>query len=1217
MAAADCNKILEQLHSQVDSWDAVKDELLLRTLQTLRDNILRRATTTEQRLDASAKRVQGLSLNLRKAACNLEVLAQSQFLEHRVEENEMAWPEAQSSEDLWFSSEFQPTHEAEIYAIRRALDLGQQHIESEKSPQAWMPLPPIVGSEAFWQTLEQGQEQVNLGGDSEDSQQAAEIAQIEEYLEDEEKGEEAEVQHEDTKDASSPATDLMDSLNALLTSKQDVSSSQPLLGPLQSVHGVKGKAPAAIQSERSLFDDDEENVSVAIGSTRSAGDAFNAPLGASDPSSAGLSDTNRPGKLTSEAKAAAASSVGALFGSNATTPSPPKRSSPAKGQVPASLFDEESAKPQASQKHPQSSLFDDNPSPPQNQQKQKLQASLFDDDTDFLPRPRTSPPAPSTAPGTSQTHDPLFDDEDKPIGGHAAPGKQERPDPLRKPVIEDRKPAKSKSASLFDDDDDLPVLPVSGSGSAGNARARTTVEPLRGQGVALLAAVTDPQSSISSAAPLDAVSRELDKPSSTLLRSDPLNAAGRDQPIRHVPASSRASLFADESVSGLHQTSSKSVTSLFDDEGAAQHRAASTAAAPHADILKRSTKEGVPSSSQGLSRVADSLFGDEEGPRPHAAMTIPAPGADTVQRESDEGFLGSRQGLSRAVGSLFGDEGAARPIFAPTAPVPTAGATGRQSKTSQAQASLFGDKPQILSSAGVSESFFGEKPPLKPNSMTATAASPFESAAVSQLQPSQCASESSQKAPPQSIDSRASTQQQLQPSTSDTRPSLFGGGASRRAMASIFDDDDDESFSVKPRGKSIATLLADESTAATPPALRLAEDLAEPQSAAQLPDSQQPEARKVQQSASQAEAVQTSSKPSQASIVQPLATPSPLASTAQSRLAALRGRTSTVDSGSSDDEQMGLKPAVQPTSILPKEGSPAKSNSLFEQPVDDAGKVQQSSGLFGSQQAHGGSSLFGGSEVTFKPLQPEPSGLSAVGRLAAKHRKSSLDSASEDEDDGRRQEDQPVPSTAVKLVTSSTTSPEPSSAAVPLNPALAAQQDESRPVQAGLEGKSSFAPQPTSQPSEPAPFAEPADSSLRPALASLDSTEHGFFSSSASTSRGGSLFGGSVQTRRATQNIFGDSEDEDESMDFVAKAAKPRTSLGSMLQSEPVSRTATSQPPALSTAKATASTSAASSDPLRAILSKKDNAVDNLSSAESSLPKDERLDPLGLRLKPQ
>ncbi|CAL1145089.1 unnamed protein product [Cladocopium goreaui] len=126
-----------------------EDELLLRALQSLRDGILRQAEDTEKQLLASSQRAEAVGLKLRAANCHLEVLAQSQFLEHRIQTEEEEVDPTAFTEDLWSSCLVEPVPEVELDAIKKALSLGQNFVENqviEEMP----PLPPVIGSEA-WQ----------------------------------------------------------------------------------------------------------------------------------------------------------------------------------------------------------------------------------------------------------------------------------------------------------------------------------------------------------------------------------------------------------------------------------------------------------------------------------------------------------------------------------------------------------------------------------------------------------------------------------------------------------------------------------------------------------------------------------------------------------------------------------------------------------------------------------------------------------------------------------------------------------------------------------------------------------------------------------------------------------------------------------------------------------------------------------------------------------
>eukprot|EP00439_Symbiodinium_sp_Y106_P029141 s5439_g3.t1 len=235
LMAADPAAVLQQLHGQVSSWDAVQDELLLRALQSLRDGILRRAEITEERLQKTARRAEAVGLKLRMASCSLEVLAQSQFLEHRVETEEDTVLEASADgvEDIWSNLDVETAPEAEIEAIRQAFSLGQDFVHM-KVDEDWPALPLVVGSEAWHTSWDAPQSVADFLAEDppspprlEEPQPQAEAAQehVDEHV-DEHGDEHAELaEHEELesshRDEASPkpvaeeAPDLVSSLDAL------------------------------------------------------------------------------------------------------------------------------------------------------------------------------------------------------------------------------------------------------------------------------------------------------------------------------------------------------------------------------------------------------------------------------------------------------------------------------------------------------------------------------------------------------------------------------------------------------------------------------------------------------------------------------------------------------------------------------------------------------------------------------------------------------------------------------------------------------------------------------------------------------------------------------------------------------------------------------------------------------------------------------------------
>eukprot|EP00434_Breviolum_minutum_P036178 symbB.v1.2.032048.t1/scaffold3794.1/size50228/1 len=143
----DVNTGLQQLRESGETWDAVQDELLLRVLQSLRDGILRRAEHVEKHLQDTSQHANAVGLKLRAANCHLEVLAQSQFLEHRIQAEEGEVDQIpRSTEDLWCSSDVEPIPEVEFEAIKKALMLGQSFIQTQEQEEM-PPLPPVIGSQ--------------------------------------------------------------------------------------------------------------------------------------------------------------------------------------------------------------------------------------------------------------------------------------------------------------------------------------------------------------------------------------------------------------------------------------------------------------------------------------------------------------------------------------------------------------------------------------------------------------------------------------------------------------------------------------------------------------------------------------------------------------------------------------------------------------------------------------------------------------------------------------------------------------------------------------------------------------------------------------------------------------------------------------------------------------------------------------------------------------
>ncbi|CAE7617230.1 CSN8 [Symbiodinium necroappetens] len=233
--AGDPAAVLQQLHGQVSSWDAVQDELLLRALQSLRDGILRRAEMTEERLQKTARRAEAVGLKLRMASCSLEVLAQSQFLEHRVEteEDTVLEASAEAVEDIWSNLDVETAPEAEIEAIRQAFSLGQDFVHM-KVDEDWPALPLVLGSEAWHSSWDAPQSVADFLAEDppspprfEEPQPQAEAAQEDaEHAEHAEQAEQAEQEEHEALESShhdgalpkpvaEEAPDLVSSLNAL------------------------------------------------------------------------------------------------------------------------------------------------------------------------------------------------------------------------------------------------------------------------------------------------------------------------------------------------------------------------------------------------------------------------------------------------------------------------------------------------------------------------------------------------------------------------------------------------------------------------------------------------------------------------------------------------------------------------------------------------------------------------------------------------------------------------------------------------------------------------------------------------------------------------------------------------------------------------------------------------------------------------------------------
>ncbi|OLP79064.1 COP9 signalosome complex subunit 8 [Symbiodinium microadriaticum] len=234
LMAGDPAAVLQQLHGQVSSWDAVQDELLLRALQSLRDGILRRAEITEERLQKTARRAEAVGLKLRMASCSLEVLAQSQFLEHRVEteEDTVLEASAEAVEDIWSNLDVETAPEAEIEAIRQAFSLGQDFVHM-KVDEDWPALPLVLGSEAWHSSWDAPQsvadflaedppspprfEEPQPQPQAEAAQEDAEHAEQAEQAEQEEHEALESSHHDDAlpKPVAEEAPDLVSSLNAL------------------------------------------------------------------------------------------------------------------------------------------------------------------------------------------------------------------------------------------------------------------------------------------------------------------------------------------------------------------------------------------------------------------------------------------------------------------------------------------------------------------------------------------------------------------------------------------------------------------------------------------------------------------------------------------------------------------------------------------------------------------------------------------------------------------------------------------------------------------------------------------------------------------------------------------------------------------------------------------------------------------------------------------
>lgn len=359
--------MLQQLHQTGDSWDAVQDELLLRALQSLRDGILRQAEDTEKQLLASSQRAEAVGLKLRAANCHLEVLAQSQFLEHRIQTEEEEVDPTAFTEDLWSSCLVEPVPEVELDAIKKALSLGQNFVENqviEEMP----PLPPVIGSEAWQNSFIRNVE--DFLGETETPAVAASPAteEVEEEAVDPDEtadwGEaEATPSFAPTSLAPEPPN-LASQLNALLTRRG---------GPVEG--DGQGNAEEGQASD---------------------------PLGLAPP--LGGAKGKGKGKSKSPAKP-----TGSLFDEGPTEVKKPQAATSSPG---ASLFDEPPIQAAASPAKTGSSLFDDDAPAPLAQASPAKMGSLFDDEP--LPKAKAAKaPTAKTAPATKgkgKSAPSLFDD---------------------------------------------------------------------------------------------------------------------------------------------------------------------------------------------------------------------------------------------------------------------------------------------------------------------------------------------------------------------------------------------------------------------------------------------------------------------------------------------------------------------------------------------------------------------------------------------------------------------------------------------------------------------------------------------------------------------------------------------------------------------------------------------------------------------------------------
>lgn len=876
--AGDPAAVLQQLHGQVSSWDAVQDELLLRALQSLRDGILRRAEITEERLQKTARRAEAVGLKLRMASCSLEVLAQSQFLEHRVEteEDTVLEASAEAVEDIWSNLDVETAPEAEIEAIRQAFSLGQDFVHM-KVDEDWPALPLVLGSEAWHSSWDAPQSVADFLAEdppspprfeepqpqpqpqAEAAQEDAEHAEQAEQAEQEEHEALESSHHDDAlpKPVAEEAPDLVSSLNALFARRggplegEDAGGPVGAGGPPLPVPGPKAKAkgkgkgkPGGKPSSRptdSLFDD---SGSLPVPSSQAA--------------------------QTSPAK----SGTSSLFD---------EPEMPAPVAAPAKPAD-----PKALSLKPMASLFDDEPAPPaQKASPAKSGASsLFDDDA---PSPPAKAPLTLKA-GTSS----LFDDE-------TASGAPQPKAPLT---------LKSGMASLFDDDEPA-KRPA--------AKTKVAPSPKKAPGPSLFSE-QPPAKVAEHAEPASAKAKAVPKSAASLFDDVPLP----------VPASKSRAVTAKAPVPRAHDP-------LFDDEVAPKAASRAGALGP-LGTSSGQPPPALPKSGGGIfddaqasttvpkkPKAASLLFDDSDpsatrssGDPPQvsgkgvgllAAVTEPLP-RKALPETADSEPPKAPAKLPKAVESLFEEPSSDNAVGSAAMPPPAA---SRAKARPAAEASLFGDEPQ--GGAGTT-SLFGNKPPptpIRPGPSAASAVAALFDAPTSPIATTATAATAATPAP--SSTTLAAAQPSQSPESAGAgaeRPSLFGGA--RSVMASIFDDD----------GKTSATSFLAAKPASGHPA-----------GAGEPVESVTPGAPMAEGSGT----AQTFTAEAVEPTVSKAAPETSVKSTAAGRLAALRQRISSGSSGSDSDaawEPEPTKPAAstKSTSLF---GAPPAVSDPFEKPSEAPG----------------------------------------------------------------------------------------------------------------------------------------------------------------------------------------------------------------------------------------------------------------------------------------